>query len=365
MKKLFLINFIIVIFFSACNSNTKNVSEIKRELSNETIEFSNRLKSLVNKGIMYGHQDDIIYGHSWKTEGESDVKQVTGDYPAVFGWELGHVENNDPYSLDSVLFSEIRAGIKWVHKEGGINTISWHLDNPLTNDNSWDVSSNKVVESILNDGDINQKYIQMMDNLAEFLLSLKDDNNNLIPIIFRPFHEHTGSWFWWGEDLCSSEDYIELWRITVDYLTEKGLNNILYAYSSAGNFDSAEKFLEKYPGDDIIDIIGFDIYQFGADDNLNYIESTKSMLEILTPIAEEKGIITILAETGYESIPDATWWTETLWPAIKDYKISYVLTWRNAHDREEHYYAPFPGQISAQDFIEFKENVLFLNDIKQ
>jgi len=205
----------------------------------------------------------------------------------------------------------------------------------------------------------------MMDNLAEFLLSLKDDNDNLIPVIFRPFHEHTGSWFWWGEDLCSSEDYIELWRITVDYLTEKGLNNILYAYSSAGNFDSAEKFLEKYPGDDIIDIIGFDIYQFGADDNLNYIESTKSMLEILTPIAEEKGIITILAETGYESIPDATWWTETLWPAIKDYKISYVLTWRNAHDREEHYYAPFPGQISAQDFIEFKENVLFLNDIKQ
>ncbi len=366
-KNLLSLTFAIAILTASCNCNSEQGKQPSiKNASPETVLLYQKLNSLLEKGIMYGHQDDIVYGHSWKTEGESDVKQVTGDFPAVFGWELGKVENGDAYSLDSVLFTEITESIKWVHANGGINTISWHLDSPLTGENSWDTSSKEVVASILPNGENHQKYIEMMDNLAEFLFTLKDENGKLIPLIFRPYHEHTGSWFWWGEDLCSVEDYIALWRLTVDYLSEKGLNNLLYSYSSAGNFPDAEKFLEKYPGDDIIDIIGFDIYQFNIDDKENFINSTKTMLEILTTVAKEKDKIAILAETGFESIPDATWWTETLWPAVKDYKISYVLTWRNACDREHHYYAPFPGQISADDFIEFKNivNVLFLNDIK-
>lgn len=351
---------------TACNSNASlQPTPVNPNATKEAVELYKQLASQITKGIMFGHQDDIVYGHSWKTDGVSDVKQTSNDFPAIFGWELGDLELGNIYSLDSVAFSEIEEGMKWVYKEGGINTVSWHVNNPLTGGNSWDTSSKKVVASVLPNGEKHESFIKMLDKVADFFMTLKDEDGNFIPFIFRPYHEHTGSWFWWGQDLCSSDDYISLWRFTVDYFNEKGLNNILYAYSAAGNFSSAAEFLERYPGDDIIDIIGFDIYQMGLEGKENYITSTRNLLNILTPTAKEKNKILILAETGFESIPDAKWWTETLWSAIKDYPISYVLVWRNAHDQPNHYYAPFPGQMSADDFVVFKnqERVLFLSDI--
>ena len=47
------------------------------------------------------------------------------------------------------------------------------------------------------------------------------------------------------------------------------------------------------------------------------------------------------------------WWTGTLWPAVKDHKISYLLVWRNAHNKPGHFYAPYPGHLSEKDFIDF------------
>lgn len=332
----------------------------------ETKNLHERMVQLMKRGIMYGHQDDLVYGHTWKTEGVSDVKQVTGDFPAVFGWEIGDLELGKSYSLDSVSFDEIRKGIQWVDAAGGFNTISWHCNNPLTGGNAWDVSSNQVVKSILPNGNKHEAYLKMLEQTADFLLSLKDKNGALIPVIFRPFHENTGSWFWWGKDLCSAEDYIALWHFTIKFFNQKGLNNILYAYSSASGFTTSDEYLERYPGDDIIDIIGFDEYQGNVDDKENYMQSISTGLDIVTTLAKQNNKIPILAETGFESIPDSSWWTATLWPAIKDYQISYVLTWRNAHDRATHFYAPFPGQGSASDFVTFKneKRTLFMKDVQ-
>lgn len=59
-----------------------------------------------NKGIMYGHQDDLMYGYTWWYEkGRSDIRDFTGDYPAVAGFELGHIELGNDRSLDSVSFT--------------------------------------------------------------------------------------------------------------------------------------------------------------------------------------------------------------------------------------------------------------------
>ncbi len=168
----------------------------------ETVKLYENLKELSKKGIMFGHQDDLAYGIGWiYEEGRSDVKDVCGDYPAVYGWELGHIELGDPYSLDSVHFDKIRHWIKLVYSRGGVNTISWHLNNPLTGGDAWDVSSKKVVKSILPGGEKHELFKQYLDRLAAFMLSLKTDDGTYIPILFRPFHEHTGSWFWW-EKIC-------------------------------------------------------------------------------------------------------------------------------------------------------------------
>ncbi|NJO70447.1 MAG: hypothetical protein HC830_15210, partial [Bacteroidetes bacterium] len=173
----------------------------------ETVNLFRNMISLQNKGIMFGHQDALVYGNGWYyEEGRSDVKDVCGDHPAVYGWELGHLELGDTYSLDSVHFNKIQEGVKTVYARGGINTISWHLRNPLTGGSAWDVSSGKTVASILPGGEKHQLFLQYLDRLAEFLLSLKTDDGTYIPVIFRPYHEHTGSWFWWGKDLCSADD---------------------------------------------------------------------------------------------------------------------------------------------------------------
>ncbi|MBK6282145.1 MAG: hypothetical protein IPF54_05280 [Draconibacterium sp.] len=97
------------------------------------------------------------------------------------------------------------------------------------------------------------------------MLNLKTEDGKYIPILFRPFHEHTGSWFWWGKDLCSVEEYKVLWRFTVSYLqNEKNIHHLIYTYST-DRFKTAGEYLERYPGDDIIDVLGFDLYDRGTD----------------------------------------------------------------------------------------------------
>ena len=109
-------------------------------------------------------------------------------------WSMGN-----PYSLDSVYFTNIRNGIISFYKQGGVNTVSWHGNNPLTGGSAWDVTSKEVVASILPGGSKHELYVKYLDRLADFFLSLKTEKGTYVPVLFRPYHEHTGSWFWWGK----------------------------------------------------------------------------------------------------------------------------------------------------------------------
>jgi mannan endo-1,4-beta-mannosidase len=312
--------------------------------------------------ILYGHQDDILYGHAWNAErGRSDVKDVCGDYPAILGIEIGGVELQQTESIDRVKFDLIREAVADHHKRGGITTISWHLANPLTDGNSWDISCDTVVRSILPTHSLNEKFNGYLKNLADFLLSLRDENGELIPLIFRPWHEHTGSWFWWGHNFCSAEEYVALWNMTKNYLNNAGLDNLLYAYSPNLGVDK-QTYMERYPSDEIIDILGIDIYQFVKKDSVGeiidlgdelFMAETDKVLAFLTELGAEHHKPIAFTETGLEGLPNPEWWTKTLLPVIGKYPIAYVLTWRNAHDRPEHFYAPFPNSPSAEDFIKF------------
>ena len=358
--------FLILISFLGLSPMVSAQKPADTKATKATVNLSKKLVSSIEKGIMIGHQDDLAYGHTWNSEGVSDVKQTVGDFPAVFGWELGDLELGHPASLDGVVFANMKSKIQWANTNGGINEISWHCNNPLTGKNAWDVSSKLVVKSILPGGEKNEVFVKMLDRVADFLLSLKDEKGALIPVIFRPWHEHTGSWFWWGQNLCSKEEYIALWKYTVTHLQAKGVHNVLYAYSSGTGLKNAAEYLERYPGDEIVDLIGFDEYQNGIAGKDRYQQSIAQEMGVILPLAKERHKIAILSETGSESLPDSKWWTGTLWPAIKDYPIAYVLFWRNAHDKPTHYYMPFPGEPSVADFKEFEkiDRTLFLKDIK-
>lgn len=328
-----------------------------------------RLASAADDGkIMYGHQDDLMYGHSWKLEDDasefvrSDVKDVCGQYPAVYGMDLGGIEMGWPANLDRNDFDNMRASAAAHHERGGIVTFSWHPRNPLTGGDAWDISSDQVVASILPGGEKHEYFMGWLAKAADFLESIKTVEGQAVPVIFRPWHEHTGSWFWWGQKLCTTEQYKALWEMTYDYMVKvRGLDNLVWAYSpGAGELSSPEVFAERYPGDEIIDMVGFDCY--AGQDRGGYMRSMKNALDITKAFADEHGKLMAVTETGYEGIKDPVWWTEVLYQSIKDYPVSYVLTWRNACDQPNHYYAPFPGQESAEDFKVFAalDQIMFL-----
>ncbi len=322
----------------------------------ETKLLLRNLHQLLGKGVMFGHQDDLAYGltpegQRWVGEpGRSDVKSVTGSYPAVFGWELGHVELDSARSLDAVPFAKIRDYIQQVYAQGGVNTISWHLDNPHNGKSAWDTT--RTVQYILPGGPDHARYVQYLDRLGSFLGSLKGGRGEAIPVIFRPFHEHTGSWFWWGEKNCTTAEYKALWAFTINYLRNtKKLHNLLIGYSAAQVRDQAH-YLERYPGDTYVDVVGFDAYYSG--DGTAFQKQMSTELPIMEAVAQAHHKLPALTETGFEKLPAADWWTKTLLPAIAGYRLSYVLAWRNG--RPDHYYAPYPGQASAADFKAFTQD---------
>lgn len=314
---------------------------------------------------MFGHQDDPVYGHGWKDdENRSDVKSMTGEYPPVMGFDLGRIELGRTENLDHVPFDRMRKEIIRQYERGGMTTLSWHVDNPLTGGTAWVDGKDKAevekqtVASILEGGEQHEKFVGWLDVVADFILSLRTSDGTPVPVLFRPWHEHTGSWFWWGQDICTREQYIALWRLTAEHLQKRGATNVLYAYSPGTEFNAkADKYLERYPGDDIVDVLGFDTYcSAKADDKAGLESYTKKLdflLASLCDIAKQHNKVAVLSETGYEGIPAPNWWTEVLAPGTKNHEIAYVLVWRNAHENPKHFYAPYPGHASEKDFVKY------------
>ena len=362
MKKYRFLIVVIMLSFICINGfsqqsdiKTINLSERIKTLTPETQNLLKNLKVISGKGFMFGHQDDPLYGIGWEgDDGRSDVKSVVGDYPAVMGFDLGRIELGNEKNIDNVSFEKIRQEIIRQYQRGGMITMSWHMNNPLTNGDAWDVKKGEnAVASVLPDGQNHDKFLRWLQSAADFFNSLKTEDGTKIPIVFRPWHEHTGSWFWWGKDLCSPEEYQQLWKMTVDFMQEKGVNNLLYAYSPDIQ-GPGQIYMERYPGDEYVDILGLDGYHRNNEAGIeSFQNSLNTILSFMTDEGKKRNKPIALTETGLEAIPIANWWTGVLLPIVGKYPISYVMVWRNARERENHYYAPYPGQKSAADFIKF------------
>jgi len=375
MKKTLSTLLIAVLIGTSCVSNASmtntNLSLSDKKATPETIALYKKLNELTKKGYMFGHQDDLAYGVNWKYEdGRSDIKDVTGDYPAVYGWDIAGLENDKANNIDNVPFAKMKQYIQEAHERGGISTISWHFDNPATGKNAWDNTPNSL-KTVLSGGENHQKFKTWLDKAATFLLSLKDKKGKHIPILFRPYHELTGGWFWWGKGNCTPEEFKTLWKFTFDYLQQKGVHNLIYVYNTS-SFKTEEEFLENYPGSEYADMLSFDTYQNNSDkEGKKFIEEVQNQFKIINKIGLEQHKPIALAEAGYEAIPDPKWWTVVLQKAIGEYKISYVLLWRNhgwqEKEQKMHYYAPFSGQVSEKDFVDFYklDKTLFEKDIKK
>ncbi|MFH1194808.1 MAG: glycosyl hydrolase [bacterium] len=359
---------IISLFLTSCMAEFNSI-EFQKEVgirladsnaTKETVVLYHNLKQLSQNKTIFGHHHTSAYGIGWRgDDNRSDVKDVCGSFPGLYGWDFADFNSADTTGFAKLVTSRIIEA----HARGGVNTLCWHLNNPITDQIFYDTTI--AVKHILPGGKYFQKYLRILDSLAETTKQLVDANGNPIPIIFRPFHEFDGSWFWWGKKFCTREEFIRLWQVTVDYLRDyKNLRNIIYAFSPDRNFYNKEELLDRYPGDEYVDVIGMDdYYDFTPEgDGLDWV--TKK-LRLVTEVAKEKNKLAAFTETGSETIPDTSWWTDKLLKVINDdsVKIAYVMVWRNGWER--HYYAPHPGHPSAENFVEFRKNpkILFEDDL--
>lgn len=323
-----------------------------------------------SQGFMFGHHDDLIYGRDWYAEsGRSDTKEVCGDYPAVFSVDFAEIMDDRHETSD--LNDDRRRTILEARARGEVITACAHLNNPLTGGDSWDNSNVTVVKEILTDGsETNSKYKVWLDRLADFVNSLEDANGDLIPIIFRPYHEHTQTWSWWGSQCTTQEEFISFWRFTVDYLTQdKGVHNLIFAISpQLDGVASPQRLLYRWPGDDYVDFIGMDSYHGTNTDAL------ASNVRNLSALSKEKLKPCGVTETGIEGVRDnngqeyAKYWTKEILTPIIGKDISMVVMWRNKYDPQHggiHYYGPWSGHASAPDFKDFYESsfTIFSQDL--
>jgi len=338
--------------------------------TSETKALFHHLRRLSENHTLFGHQHATEYGHGWYGEKDrSDVKSVCGSHPAVIGVDISGFSGRSSERIEGNV-EKLRKNVVDTYERGGVTTISWHFSNPVSGGGFYwkDSVSLPAVSFIIPGGSAHETYKEILNTIGAWAHSLKAANGKLAPVIFRPYHEFDGGWFWWGAPHCSREDFIKLWQFTVSFLRDSlEVHNFLYGFSPDNKFNNEAEFLERYPGDQWVDLVGMDNYGDLGRDRYD-IERAARKLKIVSDYAEKTGKLAAFTETGLESIPDSTWWTRTLLPVMQIYdaKLAYVLVWRNDSRSPTHYYAPFPGHSSVPDFLEFYNNpyTLFEKDLK-
>jgi mannan endo-1,4-beta-mannosidase len=337
----------------------------------ETAALFYNLKKLAKTKVAIGQQDAFNSFYE-DAGGDSDIKKNTGFDPALLGSDFMFItDKNNNGQADNWFYQQelkIKADVKAAYAKGIINTFCWHLREPNNEDSFYaaDMSADEkatAFKSILPGGTNHEWYKKKLDKIASVVLNLKGSNGELIPIIFRPFHEFDGSWFWWGANLCTPEEYKTAYQFTVDYLKNtKGVHNILYAFSPDNSYTTAESYLSRYPGDKYVDVLGMDNYGDFNNQGSSGAKNANLKLKMISTLAHNKVKIAALTETGYQvtstNPPITDWFSNYLYTALNDHptfdvpviSISYVMFWNNSKNA---YYVPNNAVSNAADFKTF------------
>lgn len=239
------------------SNSTYNVTSslINKNSTANTKKLYSFLKDSYGKYVITGQQcDGGINGNEFKA-----IKNLTGDYPALLGLDLmDYTPSRTAFGASS---STVEKAIEFADK-GGIVTLCWHWNAPTeylystaNNSDGWwggfyTKSSNFDIAKVMNGQDAKGKKLIDRD-IKEIAKQLKRLEKAGVPVIWRPLHEASGGWFWWGAK--GPDAYKKLWKYLYNELTNTyGCNNLIWVY----NGQSAD----WYPGDEYVDIVGEDIY---------------------------------------------------------------------------------------------------------
>ena len=332
--------------------------------------------------VLYGHQNEMNRKVS-TLPGPSDTYDMVKDFPAIIGMDGLALTGDELDLTDAERARGETYATKLAHlvlpaaKQGAILTMSCHMPNfaevakrPKVN-GAYDYrgysptnTSGNVVKRILPSGDLNVVYTGYLDRVAEFLGLLQKQD---VPVIFRPFHENNGSWFWWGAAHCTASEYKNLFRYTVEYLRDqKGLHNVLYAYSPGGPVVDSADYLSRYPGDAFVDITGFDLYHRDPQKTDDWMENFDQSIATVEHFADEHDKLAAVTETGIlvgtsggalarTGNARLDWFNEAM-RTIAPHKMAYFMTWSNFNEKnfdQPYLVTPKRGHEMVNAFIDF------------
>nr|WP_315158555.1 glycosyl hydrolase [uncultured Flavobacterium sp.] len=349
---------------------------VNKNATDETVALFYNLKTLAKTSFMIGQHDALLSFYK-NNSGDSDIKKTTGFDPGMSGGDFMFIADDENTGKDDNWWYAqeklITGAAVKAYDKGMVNMFCWHLREPYEGKSFYTsemttAQKTNAFKSILPGGENHEYYKKKLQKIAEVTKGMKGSDGKLIPIIFRPFHEFDGDWFWWGKSFCTAQDYIQNWQFTVKYLRDDlGVTNMLFAFSPDASFTSEADYLSRYPGDAYVDVLGFDDY--GDFDNKGQagVDNANKKLQIISKLAKERVKIAGLTETGYFVTPGKNntisgLYANNFYNAMtnNNVEISFLTFWGNGGDT---YCTPPPSATDASDFVQFtrKEKVALLN----
>ena len=297
----------------------------------------------------YGHK--IISGQmdlTWKDSVDmaDRVYKDTGKYPALMGYDF---MNYKVGSGDGT--KQVEEAIDWWNK-GGIVAFCWHWRDPTrpmgylefyTDKTKFRIPYSTSKKQLDEESPAFKGIKRDLDSVAKQLKRLEDAG---VPVLWRPLHEASGKWFWWGAS--GPDPYIALYKYMFNYLTvEKGIHNLLWVWNGQDQ--------DWYPGDEYVDIMGTDIYAKDYD-----TQSTAfNQLWYMSDDSEDNPKMVALSENG--AIPDVD---ECIDTAV--YWL-YFMTWNDGNNEGNQNDNFWSGEkvntLKHRKQVYQSENVLTLDEL--
>lgn len=251
------------------------------------------------------------------------VNKVTGKYPAVLG--LDFIEYS-PSRVENGSTSKATDYAKNFWENGGIVTFCWHWNAPskyLTGEwwSGFRTESTNINLAKIMNGEDEEGYELLMkdiDAIAQQLLILQEAD---VPILWRPLHEASGGWFWWGAS--GAEAYKQLYILLYDKLTnEYGLNNLIWLWNGQD--------ADWYPGDEYVDIIGEDIYP-------GEHVYTSQVNKFLEAVDYTRGKMVVMSENGCVFDPELAKRDGAMWGLFCTWGTEFVAKNTSIYSYSEQY----------------------------
>lgn len=282
---------------------------VNKNASPEAKKLLAFIYSIKGKYIISGQHN---FNHQLNLYSDS-AYAFTGKYPALWGTDFILSGTND---LGQDIVNE--AIDKW--KNGYIITLMWHQGRPIDNPPyGWKESvQGKLTDAQWNElvtpgTALNTKWLAQIDKIAGYLKQLQDAH---VPVLWRPYHEMNGVWFWWG-NRKGENGIVKLWKMMYDrYTNYHHLNNLIWIWGANGirdiPQDEAYSYKDYYPGADYVDVLGADVYHFDYEqkDYNELLQLAHGKLIALTEVGELPKPEILAAQ------PEWAWfmvWTNFLW----------------------------------------------------